>query len=234
MTLTSLTATLVEILQLGPEIAGRVELPSKHWPVPGQYLACQRVRDDMEILPANLFPVLGISHLLTVGPIPAVWQPGDQLACALPQGHGYDVPVSARRVGLVPYRVSPARLMTLVTPVLAGGASVALFYEGHLTQEVLDWVPSQVEVLPLSELLENPDWPDYLAVDLAREAIGSIFEQGALSALNCEGEVLVRTPMPCRGLGECGVCAIYTKHGWRFACKDGPVFSMREVFDVAR
>jgi hypothetical protein len=231
--MSSLTTTLVEILQLGPEIAGRVELPSKHWPVPGQYLACQRVTDDMEILPANLFPVLGISHLLTVGPIPAVWQPGDQLACTLPQGHGFDVPVSARRVGLVPYLVSPARLMTLVTPVLAGGASVALFYEGHLSQAVLDWVPSQVEVLPLSELVSDPGWPDYLAVDVERTALEMFFQQFEGKRPHCEGGVLVRTPMPCRGLGACGVCSAHTRRRWRLACADGPVFPLAEVCHVA-
>ncbi|MFU8827340.1 MAG: hypothetical protein ACNA70_07595 [Brevefilum sp.] len=228
-----LSATLVEILQLGPEIAGRFDLPAKHWPLPGQYLACQRVSDDMETSPVNLFPVLGLTYPLTVGPIPATWQPGDQLVCTSPQGHGFNVPVSARRVGLVPYRVSPARLMTLVTPALAGGASVALFYEGQLSPAVLDWVPSQVEVLPLSELVSDPGWPDYLAVDVDRMALEVFFQQFERKSPHCEGEVLVRTPMPCRGLGACGVCSVHTRRGWRLACADGPVFALAEVCHVA-
>ena len=42
-------------------------------------------------------------------------------------------------------------------------------------------------------------------------------------------QVLVRTPVPCGGAGECGVCAVTFRSEWRLACKDGPVFDWRDL-----
>jgi len=224
----------MELFQQGSEIVGVLDLPPKYWPHPGQYLPCQPVAGDADHFVVNLFRVLGHPDQLSLGPIPPAWQPGEELICTAPQGHGFHIPVSASRVGLIPFEVSPFRLLSLVDAALTGGAVVALFSDAVLPPDVLFWMPSQVEVLPLAELLENPDWPDYLAIDLERTAMNRCFEQLAPHRLPCVGEVLVRTSMPCRGLGACGVCAIHTRRGWRFACTDGPVFPMGEVFDVAR
>ena len=231
--MTPLSANLVEIFQRGSEIAGILDLPANHWPGPGQYLPCQPVSDDAGLLPSHLFRVLGTPGQLTVGPIPVNWQPGDSLICTAPQGRGFNLPGSARRVGLIPYGVSPFRLLCLGKQALSQGAVVALYTETMLPPEVLVGMPSQVEVLPLDALVENPDWPDFLAIDLERSAIERFRGQITPERLNCGGEVLVRTPMPCRGVGECGVCAVHTSRGWRLACEHGPVFPMAEVFDVA-
>ena len=48
------------------------------------------------------------------------------------------------------------------------------------------------------------------------------------------GQVLVRTDMPCRGIGECGLCAVRTTRGWQHACTDGPVFQLKELHHVAQ
>lgn len=229
--MSTLTTNLIEIFQMGSEITGVLDLPADYWPLPGQYLSCQRVSGDINILPAHLFCVLGDPDQLSLGPIPEFWQPGDPLVYSPPQGHGFGLPNAARRVGLVPYQVSPIRLLALAGPALRQGAAVSLFTDSAPSLDLLSRVPSQVEVLPLSSLVNNPTWPDYLAVDLARSDIDRF---SALFCPRCEGGVLVRTPMPCRGLGDCGVCAVQTQRGWRFACVDGPVFAIEEVLDVAR
>ena len=226
-------ANLLEIIQQGSEIAGMIDLPARHWPRPGQYLACQRLHSDADILPVNLFRVLGDPDLLTVGPVPRGWQPGDQLACAPSQGHGFDLPSFARRVGLVPYQVSPMRLLALVSTALEQSAEVAMFYDFDLHGDLLDRMPSQVEVLPLAALLDNLDWPDYLAIDLEAATLDQFSDLFSPQDNQLDGEVLVRTAMPCRGLGECGVCAIKTRRSWHLACVDGPVFPIREVLHVA-
>lgn len=226
-----ITANLVEIFQLGSEITGILDLPAEYWPGPGQYLPCQRISGDINILPAHLFRVLGDPDQLSLGTIPDFWQPGDQLVCSPPQGHGFSLPSAARRVGLVPYQVSPLRLLALAGSALSQSAAVSLFTDSAPSLDLLNQVPSQVEVLPLSSLVNNPKWPDYLAVDLQRSALDHF---SALFRPECEGDVLVGTPMPCRGLGDCGVCAVQTQHGWRFACVDGPVFPIEEVLNVAR
>lgn len=232
--MTCLTATLVEMIQLGSEIAGLIDLPAQHWPLPGQYLPCQRIDADINSLPTPLFPVMADPDALFLGAIPESWQPGDPLAFSPPHGHGFNLPRIARRVGLVPYQVSPARLLPLVNIALVQGASIALFFDTPLPPDVLNRVPSQVEILPLVALVENPDWPDYLAIDLDRSALEGFIARINPQNWHCEGQVLIHTPMPCRGVGDCGVCAVQTRRGWRFACVDGPVFPLEEVLDVAR
>jgi NAD(P)H-flavin reductase len=44
-----------------------------------------------------------------------------------------------------------------------------------------------------------------------------------------EAQVLVRTSIPCGGIADCGVCAVMTKSNWKLACKDGPVFDLKEL-----
>lgn len=229
----SIVANLLEIFQLGSEIAGALDLPAKFWPQPGQYLSSQRADHGSTGLPTHLFRVVGDPNLLNLAPIPEDWSPGDRLLCTPPQGNGFALPKSAQRVGLVPFDVSPARLLSLASTALSQRAAVSLFYDPPPPVDWLAWVPSQVEVLPLASLQENPDWPDYLAVDLERSAISEFVDRLGPGELHCAGQVLVHTDMPCHGLAECGVCAVHTQRGWRFACMDGPVFPMAEVLHVA-
>ena len=44
-----------------------------------------------------------------------------------------------------------------------------------------------------------------------------------------EAQVLVRAPMPCGALAECGVCALTVRHEWKMICKDGPVFELNSI-----
>jgi len=231
--MTSLKATIIEIFQLGSEIAGVLDLPVKYWPLTGQYLPCQRVDGGSDGQPTHLFRVVGDLDVLNLAPIPEDWSPGDRLVCTPPQGHGFALPRSAQRVGLIPFKVSPARLLSLAGTALSQRAAVSLFYEAAPPVDWLERVSSQVEILPLASLQENPDWLDYLAVDLEQSAIPEFMDRINTRDLHCGGQVLVRTDMPCRGLGDCGVCAVHTRRGWRYACADGPVFPMEEVFHVA-
>jgi hypothetical protein len=229
----TISTNLVEIFQLGSEIGGVLDLPEKYWPQPGQYLPCQRVVDGSDGLPTHLFRVVGTPDVLNLAPIPQKWSPGDRLVCVPPQGHGFILPRSTQWVGLIPFNVSPARLLSFAGTALSHRAAVSLFYDPPLAADWLDRVPSQVEILPLASLGENPDWPDFLAVDLERSAIPELMAQINIQDLHCEGQALVRTDMPCRGLGECGVCAVHTRRGWRYTCVDGPVFPLAEVLYVA-
>jgi dihydroorotate dehydrogenase electron transfer subunit len=90
-----------------------------------------------------------------------------------------------------------------------------------------------VEVAPTASVGENLDWLDYLAVDLEMANLPQLDALLDIQNLPFEGQVLVRIPMPCRGIGECGVCAVKTHHGWKLACTDGPVFDLQEVLHVA-
>jgi hypothetical protein len=123
--------------------------------------------------------------------------------------------------------------LTLTEAALAQGSSISLFCETIPSKGLLNHVPSRVEVTHISSLTENLDWPDFLAFDIAHHELETLSSLFTGSELPFEGQVLIRTPMPCRGLGDCGVCAVKTPSGWRYACKDGPVFPLSEVLHVA-
>jgi hypothetical protein len=228
-----LTARLVEVFKLGEELAGVLDLAPKFWPEPGQYLPAQSCQRESEILPTHLFRVPGDAGRLSVGPIPETWQPGEQLSLLPPHGHGFHLLDSARRVGLCTVAVSPNRLLTLVPLALAQDAAVTLFCDPQPEPDILQRVPSVVEVAPTAALRENLTWPDFLAVDLSHESLPRLTKILGDERLPFEGQVLVRTAMPCHGLGECGVCTIETRHGNKLACVDGLVFPLKEVFHVA-
>lgn len=228
-----LTAKLVEIFSLGGSRAGVLALPDKTWPSPGQYLPAQAFPDDPEILPTPLFRVDTDPGHLALAPLPAGWQPGDRLALLPPQGQGFQLPASARRVALAAIGVDPSRLMPLIPNALAQDATVTLFCDPQPSPDILQRIPSVVEIAPLSALSVALSWPDYLAADLNRNALPRLDKILAGERQPFEGQVLIRTAMPCHSLAECGVCAVETHKGTRLACVDGPVFNLSEVLHVA-
>jgi hypothetical protein len=142
-------------------------------------------------------------------------------------GRGFSLRSSARKVGLVAFDNSPARLKGLIAPALRQEAAIVLVCDSSP-----DHLPDEVEVQPLSALTEILEWADFLAVDVQRENLNLLRERlGRLKQLRVghETQVLVHTPVPCGGIADCGVCAVTVKSGWAMACKDGPVFDWREV-----
>jgi len=58
-----------------------------------------------------------------------------------------------------------------------------------------------------------------------RESLGTSKQLPA----SYEAQVLIRTAVPCGGIADCSVCGVSLKSGWQLACKDGPVFDLREI-----
>jgi hypothetical protein len=72
-------------------------------------------------------------------------------------------------------------------------------------------------------------WADYAAFDLARESLPDLsmrLRTGGHRPGLPEAQVLVRVPMPCGAMAECGVCAVRLRRGIGLACDDGPVFDL--------
>ena len=96
----------------------------------------------------------------------------------------------------------------------------------------VDDLPLQVEVQPLGALPDACSWADYLAIDAARESIPALKQiLGNIDPIKIPGEaqILVRTPMPCGALAECGVCSVELRNGIQFACEEGPVFDLKSL-----
>jgi NAD(P)H-flavin reductase len=213
------------LLEDGVRLA-RISCPANLIPSAGQYLLASAASDAP--LPVPLFHTDSAPEgFITALPETESWNPGQRLFLRGPLGHGFAVPISARKVALIAFDSSPVRLRGLIQPCLTQGAAVVLvgnFFVEHL--------PNAVEVQPLTALPDILIWADYMAFDVARENLFELRERlGALKQLLAleEARVLIRTPVTCGGVAECGVCAVSLKFGWKLACKDGPVFERQEL-----
>ena len=225
---------VVELILKDGRRQARISCASDLIPAPGQYLLAGDASDSP--LPVPLFSTestpSGVamapwSHFIACAPIPATWTPGTEITLRGPLGHGFALPDSARRVALVAFEDSPSRLRGLIAPALKQGAAVALVCDSEENQ-----LPDEVEAHPLSALDDVLAWADYVAFDVARENLPRLRERlGDLNQMSAgkEAQALIHTPIPCGGIAACGVCAVTLKSGWRLACKDGPVFDLREI-----
>ena len=220
------TGQVVElILENGLRLA-RISCPPNLVPAPGQYLLASHTSDAP--LPVSIFYTdSSPSGFIASGLISDVWHPGMELFLRGPLGRGFALPTSARKVALVAFDEAPSQLRGLISPALKQGAGVVL-----ITDHDADSLPNEVEVQPTSALADALEWSDYIAVDAARESLFELREcLGGMKRawVGKEAQVLLRTPMPCGGVAECGICAVTLKSGWKMACKDGPVFDLKDL-----
>ena len=200
----------------------RVACPSALIPMPGQYLLASDGSDAP--LPVPLFHTDStLQGFVAPAPTTASWSPGLRLQLRGPLGRGFVLPPAARKVALVAFDDSPARLRGLIGLALRQDAAVVL-----VSTSAGDTLPDEVEVQPLSALTDILEWTEYAAMDVGRENLRQLIERiGKWKPL--EAQILVRTPVPCGGIAECGVCAVTLRDEWKLACKDGPVFDWREL-----
>ncbi len=217
-----------QLLELYDEMdkAARILCPPELIPAPGQYLLAHDGSDSP--LPVPVFPVSPAADGFYAAPhLPAAWTPGARLQVRAPLGRGFTLPASARRVALLAWDDSAARLLGLLPLAFAQGAAVTLVCDMTLRD-----LPTEVQAHPLAALEEALAWTDYLAMDAARESLPGLRSRLGMwkpAGAGCEAQVLIRTQMPCGALAECGVCAVRFRHGWKMACKDGPVFDWKEL-----
>src|SRR5215207_2975350 len=140
-------------------------------PAPGQYLLASDQSDSPLPLPI-FYTDSAPNGFIAAAPILDSWNPGSKLYLRGPLGRGFLLPLSARRVGLVAFENSPARLHGLIQPALHQDAAVVLVSDLRI-----DHLPDEVEVHPLSALSEIIQWADFLAFDAARENLPGLKEQ---------------------------------------------------------
>jgi len=227
-------AKITELTLLDGKPAARILCPPRLIPAPGQYLLAHADGSDSppalrsSVLAASIFAVrIFAGGFLAAPPVPPSWTPGTRLLLRGPLGHGFALPASARRVALIAFDNSSARLMPLIELALKQEAALVLVCETPP-----DDLPLQVEVQPLRALSDVCNWADYAALDAARESLPGLrekFGMGNPLGARYEAQILVRTPMPCGALAQCGVCAVEVRHGHLLACDDGPVFDLKDL-----
>ena len=204
----------------------RLTCPANLIPSPGQYLLAGDGSDAP--LPVPLFYTDSVPQgFIATAQLSNSWNPGRELSLRGPLGRGFTLPSSCRKIGLIAFEASPARLNGLIQPALQRDAAVVL-----VCASAPDHLPDDVEVQPLSALEDVVDWADYVACDIRREDLFQLRERlskmDQLMVKN-DAQVLIHTPVPCGGIAECGACAVTLKSGWRLACTEGPVFDWGEL-----
>ena len=211
--------------------AGRITCPVAL--APGQYVLAQPQEGSQEALPAALFAGgEAAGGFICAPPLPAAWQPGEELRLRGPLGKGFALPAGVRRVCLLALDVTPSRLLPLAGQVFKAGAEAALVCEPHAIDLGPHPLPTALEVDALEALPAVLAWADFVAIDLplARLAtLRQVLRVRAGERLTCAAQILVLAPMPCGATAECGACAVRGRHGWKLACKEGPVFDLNEL-----
>jgi len=236
------TGELVELYLESGLTGGRVLCPQDLIPSAGQYLLAHDGSDSP--LPAPVFNAGSVpGGFLIAPPIPANWGPGTLLSLHGPLGHGFTLPTKAQNIALAALGETIARLRPILSAALEWGASVVLASDLNLPD-----LPPEIEIQPVSILVEIIQWADYLAIDLPRESLPGLRKMlglGEHANIKVEAqpdsspassrwvpslnEVLVATHMSCGGVADCEVCAVKVRRGWKMACKDGPVFDLKEL-----
>jgi hypothetical protein len=206
----------------------RISCPEYSVPAAGQYLLACALDDPYAVLGTPLYLVDRCEKgFWAASLVPCSWQPGTNLDLVGPLGQGFALPGFVQRLALAALGDSVARLLPLVNLAAQTKTAVTLFSLPPLPK-----LPAAVEVYPLSSLKGFLDWPDFMALDVPLEALDKIRQILALpdnTRLPCPAQVLVTTTMPCAGVGQCGVCALRVRRGWKLTCQDGPVFDLDKL-----
>jgi hypothetical protein len=217
-----------QLTEIYLDSSAQIICPPDLIPAPGQYIIAYARESDSPLAIPVFFRDSAPNGFRSAPYLPLSWTPGTQLNLRGPLGHGFSIPTFARKVALVAFDESPARLLGLINTAIELEAEVVI-----VCGMVVDDLPEAVEVQPLQALADIYQWADYAAFDLARENLPQLKEMlGKVVQTRAprEAQVLVRAPMPCGALAECGVCALKVHHEWKMVCKDGPVFDINLFF----
>lgn len=216
-----------QLVELYLDHGGRIICAPELVPSPGQYLLAHADGSDDPLSVSLFLSEATPDGFRAAPPLSDNWRPGTHIFLRGPLGRGFTLPASARRVALVAFDDSPSRLRGLIPLALKQDSAVTLTCDS-----VPEDLPEDVEIQPTKSLGEILKWADYVAVDVSRENLPSVREmlkKAEQSGILAETQILIRTPMPCGALAECGVCAVILKDGWTMVCKNGPVYDFLDV-----
>jgi NAD(P)H-flavin reductase len=216
-----------QVAEIFLDSSARIICPPELIPSPGQYILAHASGSASPLAVPVFFSDSAPNGFRSAPLTDSAWLPGARLNLRGPLGHGFSIPAFARKIALIAFDESPARLRGLITIALKQEAEIVL-----VSDFALDDVPEAVEVQPLQGMMDIYQWADYAAFDVGRENLNQLREM--LGGMNQakgprEAQVLIRAPMPCGALAECGICALTIRHEWKMICKDGPVFESGEL-----
>lgn len=196
-------------------------------PSAGQYALAHKPASDSPLAVPLFLAFTSPNGFRCAPPIPVDWKPSDIINLRAPLGHGFSIPTSAKKIALIAYEKSFARLHGLIPLALKQNAEIVVLSDS----KEID-LPEIIEIQPLQSLHEILSWADYVAIDITRQNLNQLKEKmGNQNQLQnkYEAQILIHTAMPCGAIAECGVCALTLSHEWKMICKDGPVFNLQDI-----
>jgi NAD(P)H-flavin reductase len=191
----------------------------------GQFLMA---RGHEDILPVPVYPIDVENRLFTsMSSAGAHWKVGDEISISGPHGKGFAIPSVSLRLLMVSSTSTPLRLLPAAISLISRGGEADLFSEF-----IPEHLPGEVELLSKDQLGDALDWADCIIGDARLKGLTKwmeIFPGQKTTPIGRGVQLLIDTPLVCAGASECGVCAVKTKHGWKQACSDGPVFLLDEL-----
>jgi hypothetical protein len=214
--------------QINDEVCVQIKTLPFQQPIPGQFFQAFNAESD-GLLPGLLYPCRISQHeLILCGEVSKSWAPGTELHLRGPRGNGFHLPPLIRKAAFTTLdQFSLNRLMALADSALNNNIEVTFFSNQHVSG-----LAPEIEVLPLEELSQVRDWADYLAAVLPASVVNTFRNSVQLNTVQAKlitAEIMLAAPMVCDETSSCGVCAVYTNHRWRLACKDGPVFALDDL-----
>lgn len=171
-------------------------------------------------------------------------RPGDEVRIYGPLGNGFTLPDETANLLLIGGGVGVAPLVDLAERAIAGGHHVVAMMGARSEHELLPanaW-PKEVEYVVVTEdgsagpkgfvtehLGKYQEWASKIYACGPNPMFQSLANVLRANGRRQRPEILMEENMPC-GWGMCYGCAIFTKHGVRLCCKDGPRFNLFDVY----
>ncbi|MCC6380980.1 MAG: dihydroorotate dehydrogenase electron transfer subunit [Dehalococcoidia bacterium] len=169
---------------------------------------------------------------------------GDLVRAYGPLGQGYRLPDQAGNLLLVAGGVGAAPLVDLAERAVSAGHQVVALMGARSSAQLLApsaW-PKEVEYVVVTEdgsmgprgfvtehLGQYQEWASKIYACGPNAMFASLAEKLRFNGRRQRPEILMEENMPC-GWGMCYGCAVFTKHGVRLCCKDGPRFNLFDVY----
>lgn len=171
-------------------------------------------------------------------------RPGELLTVYGPLGTGYRIPASASNLLLIGGGVGVAPLVDTAERAVRAGHQVVTIVGARDGEHLLgpDAWPAEVEYVAVTEdgsaglrgrvtehLGRYQEWANRVYACGPNAMFASLAEVLRGNGRRQQPEILMEENMPC-GWGMCYGCAVFTRHGVRLCCKDGPRFNLFDVF----
>ncbi len=170
--------------------------------------------------------------------------PGDAVRCYGPLGNGFRIPDEPSNLLLIGGGVGIAPLVDTAQRAVAAGHHVVAMMGARNGRGLLpasSW-PREVEYVVVTEdgsvgpkgfvtrhLGKYQEWANRIYACGPNVMFESLANELRHNGRRQLPEILMEENMPC-GWGMCYGCGVFTKHGVRLCCKDGPRFNLFDVY----